>query len=114
MKLFLKYNTEIKKHWSNIILAEYYKPMSVDGSAPLVWMINLSATTNVMGGDNTEVPFVFPALTTSSYCTDGVRFFKVTVVSEVSSFWGTLQNKHENKIILKTKEILVWFELGEL
>ena len=73
-----------------IICRLYFKPISVDGWAPLVCIINLSATIKVIGGDNTDVPFEFPAFTTSSYSTEGVRLFNVTVVSSVSSFWAAL------------------------
>ena len=59
-------------------------------SAEFVLIMNLSATTKVMGGERIDVPFEFPALTTSSYSTDGVKFFNVALVSTVSSFCGTL------------------------
>ena len=63
-------------------------------------MMNLSATTKVIGGDKTDVPFEFPAFTTSSYSTEGVRFFNVMVVASVSSFCANLQNKkrYQDKI----------------
>ena len=54
-------------------------------------MMNLSATMKVIGSDNTEVPFVFPAFTTSSYVTEGVRFFRVAVVPSTSIFCATLK-----------------------
>ena len=64
--------------------------MFVEFSGEFVLIMNLSATTNVIGGDRTDVPFEFPALTTSSYSTAGVKFFNVALVSTVSSFWGNL------------------------
>ena len=68
----------------------FHKPISVDGWAPFVLIMNLSATTKVIGGDNIDVPLALPAFTTSSYSTDGVRSFRVTVVSSVSSFCALL------------------------